>query len=70
MVNEQGLDLKATKKFYIEKIKEYNEILNLSHLTNPAPQQKVAPKKFIGNPQHITNYDFVRNWRNLNLVFN
>jgi hypothetical protein len=34
MVEVYGITLKRTKQFYAEKIKEYNDLIDLKHLTN------------------------------------
>ncbi|CAD8205565.1 unnamed protein product [Paramecium pentaurelia] len=73
MVQKRGITLDRTKEFFQEKIKEYNAIIDLQHLRSG--QSYVTPKKDNVFKRHtadqgeITNYHFVLNWQNLNLVF-
>ncbi|CAD8119071.1 unnamed protein product [Paramecium sonneborni] len=73
MVQKRGITLERTKQFFQEKIKEYNAIIDLQHLRSG--QSYVTPKKdnifkrHTADQGEITNYHFVLNWQNLNLVF-
>ncbi|CAD8116120.1 unnamed protein product [Paramecium sonneborni] len=73
MVQKRGITLERTKQFFQEKIKEYNAIIDLQHLrsqqTYVIPKKDNIFKRHTADQGEITNYHFVLNWQNLNLVF-
>ncbi|CAD8199503.1 unnamed protein product [Paramecium octaurelia] len=73
MVQKRGITLERTKEFFLEKIKEYNAIIDLQHLRSGqsyvTPKKENVFKRHTADQGEITNYHFVLNWQNLNLVF-
>ena len=73
MVVEKGIDTAETTRYFIEKIKEYNSIIDLEHIKKkkkinhssidqPVTTKNEQMKRYTGDGGQVTNFHFVLNW--------
>ncbi|CAK67467.1 unnamed protein product (macronuclear) [Paramecium tetraurelia] len=72
LVEIHGITLEKTKQFYADKIKEYNDIIDLKHIKNKRNQSQSVEKshnqtfiRFAGDEGKITNFHISINSKNL-----
>ncbi|CAD8060482.1 unnamed protein product [Paramecium sonneborni] len=72
LVEVHGITLEKTKQFYADKIKEYNDIIDLKHIKKKRNQSQIVEKqnnqtfiRFAGDEGKITNFHISINSKNL-----
>ncbi|CAD8143804.1 unnamed protein product [Paramecium octaurelia] len=72
LVEIHGITLEKTKQFYADKIKEYNDVIDLKHIKNKRNQSQSVEKqnnqtfiRFAGDEGKITNFHISINSKNL-----